>query len=66
MLDLLGLLGRGCLTLPNTQITQNAVHGFLPVFKMQPFEELVKEDPPLLLLSIEPQECSLSPGNGPE
>lgn len=36
-------------------------------FKMQqPFLELVKEGPLLLLLSIEPQECFLSPGNGPE
>lgn len=26
----------------------------------------MKEGPLLLLLSIEPQECSLSPGNGPE
>lgn len=35
-------------------------------FKVQPLKELVMEGPVFLLLSTEPQECSLSPGNGPE
>lgn len=52
--------------MPYAQTTHNAQSVNFYLFQGAAFLGAVEEGPLILLLSIEPQECSLSPGNGPE